>query len=48
MTEQQRPDDEVEGHARREDAADEVEGHARVRLEDEASEDDVEGHRKYQ
>jgi hypothetical protein len=50
MTEQQRPDEDVEGHmplTRKEDAADEVEGHAR-RLADEEPEedpgDDVEGH----
>ena len=45
MTEQQRPDEDVEGHmplARKEDAADEVEGHSR-RLADEDPGDDVEG-----
>jgi hypothetical protein len=49
MTEQQRPDEDVEGHMplRREDAADEVEGHARrVQQDAEASEDDVEGHKR--
>ena len=50
MTEQQRPDEDVEGHSRREDAADEVEGHSKRFYQDpeapeatEASED-VEGH----
>jgi hypothetical protein len=73
MTEQQRPDEEVEGHgfrwgqdteATKEDqvaddtqghirfqetekeaSGEDVEGHARIRLEDQASEGDVEGHR---
>ena len=53
MTEQQRPDEDVEGHSRREDAADEVEGHSKRFYQDpeapeatEASEvsEDVEGH----
>jgi CRP-like cAMP-binding protein/predicted MFS family arabinose efflux permease len=50
MTEQQRPDEEVEGHVRRplldeEESEDEVEGHVRrPLLDDDASEDDVEGH----
>jgi hypothetical protein len=55
MTEQQRPDEDVEGHGYKwsqdteavdeeEGSADDVAGHARIRLEDEASDDDVEGH----
>jgi len=48
MTDQQRPDEDVEGHMpfRREDAADDVEGHrSRVQQSEEGAEDDVEGHR---
>jgi|Tabmets5t2r1_1033131.scaffolds.fasta_scaffold587048_1 hypothetical protein len=48
MTEQQRPDEDVEGHMpfKREDAADEVEGHGRALQSDEGLEDDVEGHKR--
>ena len=57
MTEQQRPDEDVEGHRRHffrgregtesaESTEEEVEGHARARLSDEGLEDDVEGHRR--
>jgi hypothetical protein len=52
MTDQQRPDEDVEGHMplRREDAADDVEGHRRHFFEDpegveQEADDDVEGHR---
>jgi hypothetical protein len=59
MTEQQRPDEDVEGHMpwRREDAADEVEGHRLRRdqldpkvvdADQMSDDDDVEGHKKYQ
>jgi hypothetical protein len=49
MTEQQRPDEEVEGHPRYRDDAeavgeDEVEGH-RLPAQEEGSADDVAGHR---
>ena len=49
MTEQQRPDEDVEGHMplRRtlEDEADDVEGHrSRVMQSDTGDDDDVEGH----
>jgi hypothetical protein len=46
MTDQQRPDEDVEGHMplKREDAADEVEGHARRLQQEEGSADDVAGH----
>jgi hypothetical protein len=47
MTEQQRPDEDVEGHSRAkfdpEASEEDVEGHARALLDD--SEEDVEGHR---
>jgi hypothetical protein len=49
MTDQQRPDEDVEGHMplRRDDAADEVEGHRlRSSQDTEGAEDDVEGHRQ--
>jgi hypothetical protein len=54
MTEQQRPEDDVEGHRRHffedpqgtEVSEDDVEGHTRrPQLDDEESADDVEGHR---
>jgi hypothetical protein len=55
MTDQQRPDEDVEGHRRHffedpeetgttEELEDDVEGHGRARLDDDASDDDVEGH----
>jgi hypothetical protein len=47
MTEQQRPDEEVEGDKvlQEEGSADDVEGHRKwAKLEDDASDDDVEGH----
>ncbi|HJU01515.1 MAG TPA: hypothetical protein VJ966_09955 [Actinomycetes bacterium] len=48
MTEQQRPDEDVEGHMgfRREDAADDVEGHrSRTQQSETGDEEDAEGHR---
>ena len=46
MTDQQRPDEDVEGHMpfRREDAADDVEGHRSRVQQSETGDDDVEGH----
>ena len=49
MTEQQRPDEDVEGHARAkpyledEESPEDVEGHGRL-AQEEGSADDVEGH----
>ena len=53
MTEQQRPDEDVEGHGRRaqqdleglpEDAEDDVEGHRSRVMQSDTGDDDVEGH----